>query len=95
MLTYKAMYKFVDEGGVHAQVLDFPGVITCAETLPQARRMLASALEEMAESLVLEGQPLPLPNPATSDSDADIEEPIYLLFQGAARVRITPVEVFE
>ena len=31
MLTYKAMYKFV-EGGVHAEVLDFPGVITCAET---------------------------------------------------------------
>ena len=27
MLTYKAMYKLLDEG-VHAEVLDFPGVIT-------------------------------------------------------------------
>ena len=26
MLTYKAMYKYLDEG-VHAEVLDFPGVI--------------------------------------------------------------------
>ena len=41
MLTYKAMYKFV-EGGVHAEVLDFPGVITCAENLPEAKRLLAS-----------------------------------------------------
>ena len=27
MLTYKAMYKFVEDG-VHAEILDFPGVIT-------------------------------------------------------------------
>ena len=27
MLTYKAMFKFVDDG-VHAEILDFPGVIT-------------------------------------------------------------------
>ena len=27
MLTYKAMYKYLDEG-VHAEVLDFPGVIS-------------------------------------------------------------------
>ncbi len=27
MLTFKAMYKFLDEG-VHAEVPDFPGVIT-------------------------------------------------------------------
>jgi hypothetical protein len=27
MLTYKAMYKFLDQG-VHAEVLDFPGTIT-------------------------------------------------------------------
>ena len=27
MLTYKAMFKFVQDG-VHAEILDFPGVIT-------------------------------------------------------------------
>ena len=43
MLTYKAMYKFLDQG-VHAEVLDFPGTITSAETLEEARRLLASAL---------------------------------------------------
>jgi hypothetical protein len=30
MLQYKAGYKFVD-GGVHAQVLDFPAAITCGD----------------------------------------------------------------
>ena len=39
MLTYKAMFKHLDEG-VHAEVLDFPGVITWAADVEQARRML-------------------------------------------------------
>lgn len=43
MLTYKAMYKYLDEG-VHAEVLDFPGVITFGGNLQEARRLLASAL---------------------------------------------------
>ena len=43
MLTYKAMYKFLDQG-VHAEVLDFPGTITFGATLEEARRLLASAL---------------------------------------------------
>lgn len=49
MLTYKAMFKFLDEA-VHAEVLDFPGVITCAANLEEARRLLASALVDMAET---------------------------------------------
>ena len=32
MLTYKAMYKYL-EHGVHAEVLDFPGTITCGDTV--------------------------------------------------------------
>ena len=43
MLTYKAMYKFLDQG-VHAEVLDFPGTITSGKNLEEARRLLASAL---------------------------------------------------
>ena len=58
MLTYKAMYKFL-EHGVHAEVLDFPGTITAGDTLQEARRLLASALVDMAETALLQGEPLP------------------------------------
>ena len=78
MLTYKAMYRFLDEA-VHAEVLDFPGVITCGANLDEARRLLASALVDMAETHLLVGEPLPLPNPNGTDPDSDIEEPLYLL----------------
>ena len=54
MLTYKAMYKFLNEG-VHAEVLDFPGTITFGGTLEEARQLLASALVDMAETNLLRG----------------------------------------
>ena len=60
MLTYKALYKFLNQG-VHAEVLDFPGAITCGPTLEEARRLLASALADMAETNLLRGEPLPPP----------------------------------
>ncbi len=80
MLIYKAMYKFVD-GGCHAEVLDFPGAITCADTLDAARSLLSSALVDMAESNLLRGKPLPTPDPSRTDVEADIEEPVYLLLR--------------
>ena len=86
MLTYKAMYRFVN-GGVHAEALDFPGVITCADNLPEARRLLAEALVDMAETCLLLGDPLPRPDARCTDPDADIEEPIYLLLTAAFRVK--------
>jgi predicted RNase H-like HicB family nuclease len=89
MLTYKAMYKYLDEG-VHPEVLDFPGVISFAEDLEKARRMLASALVDMAETNLLRGEPLPHPNPTCSDPDADIEEPIHLLLTASSRVVLVP-----
>ncbi len=89
MLTYKAMYKFVP-GGVHAEVLDFPGAMTCAEDLPEARRLLASALVDMAETCLLRGEPLPRPDPACTDSEADLEEPLYLLLDAAFRIKQVP-----
>ncbi len=46
MLTYKAMFKYLNEG-VHAEVLDFPGVITCGRDLEEARQLLASALVDI------------------------------------------------
>jgi predicted RNase H-like HicB family nuclease len=89
MLTYKAMYKFV-EGQVHAEVLDFPGVITCDRDLEAARRMLASALMDMAETNLLRGEPLPIPDPAQTDPEADLEEPIHLLLTATSRVAVVP-----
>jgi predicted RNase H-like HicB family nuclease len=46
------MYKFVDKQ-IHAEILDFPGAITCADSLEEARRLLASALVDMAETALL------------------------------------------
>ena len=93
MLSYKAMYKYLDEG-VHAEVLDFPGVITWGSDLDAARRLLASALVDMAETNLLKGEPLPQPNPTCTESDADLEEPIHLLLKAAARVVLVPQEAF-
>jgi predicted RNase H-like HicB family nuclease len=89
MLTYKAMYKFLDEG-VHGEVLDFPGTITFAENLEKARRSLASAIVDMAETNLINGESLPIPNPQLTDSEADIEEPIHLILTPASRVQILP-----
>lgn len=86
MLTYKAMYKYLDEG-VHAEVLDFPGVISCGADLQEARRLLASALVDMAETNLMRGDPLPLPDPTRTDPDADLEEPIHLLLKAATSPR--------
>jgi predicted RNase H-like HicB family nuclease len=86
MITYRAMYKFVD-GGVHAEVLDFPGAISCGDDLEEARRMLRSALVDMAETALLRGESLPAPNAGVSDPDSDLEEPIHLLLTAATRAR--------
>ena len=89
MVTYKAMYKFL-EHGVHAEVLDFPGTITYGETLPEARRLLASALADMAETAVLCGESLPQPDPLCTDPEADLEEPIHLLLTAASHISVVP-----
>lgn len=92
MLRYKAAYQFV-EGGVHAHVLDFGGVITCGEDLAEARRLLSSALLDMASLALERGEPLPLPDSFLSDPDADVEEPIYLHLQVSTGVDVVPAGV--
>ena len=89
MLQYKAGYKFV-VGGVHAQVVDFPAVITCAADLTEARRLLTAALLDLAETRLELGQSLPTPNPGTTDPDMDFEEPIYLHLTASSEVEETP-----
>jgi hypothetical protein len=92
MLQYKAGYKFV-EGGVHAQVLDFPAAITCGDDLAEVRGLLAVALIDVAETLLGLGQPLPVPNPQLSDAEMDIEEPIYLHLRVSSAVEEVPTGV--
>ena len=87
MLTYKAMYKFCDDG-VHAEVLDFPGAISSGADLDEARDMLQSALVDMAETHLLKGEPLPVPDPNVFDDESDIEEPIHLLLSAASKVSV-------
>jgi predicted RNase H-like HicB family nuclease len=83
MLTYKAAYQFVD-GGVHAHVVDFPGAITCGSDLAEARRLLASALHDLAELCLERGESLPAPDSSQSDPDADVEAPLYLHLRASA-----------
>jgi predicted RNase H-like HicB family nuclease len=92
MLTYKAMYKFLDNS-VHAEVLDFPGAISFGADLEEARRMVASALVDMAETNLLLGEPLPRPDPTCTDEDADLEELIYFLLTATHQVTIIPARL--
>ncbi len=82
MLTYKAMYTYLDEG-IHAEVLDFPGVITWGTNLEEARLLLASALTDMAETNLLFGESLPPPDTTVTALDADLEERISLYLRAA------------
>jgi predicted RNase H-like HicB family nuclease len=89
MLRYKAGYKFV-EGQVHAQVVDFPAVITCASDLTEARRLLTAALLDVAQTRLELGQSLPMPDPMATDPEMDIEEPIYLHLSASSEATQTP-----
>ena len=88
------MYKFTN-GGVHGEVIDFPGVITCGKDLTEARRLLADALVDMAETNLQMGESLPTPNSSMSDKDADLEEPIHLILNASPQVKIVPESAYE
>lgn len=92
MLQYKAGYKYVD-GGVHAQILDFPAVISCGANLGEARRMLGLALVDVAETLLGLGQAIPQPEPSLSDPEMDLEEPIFLHLVASSEVSQEPAGV--
>jgi len=94
MLTYKAMYKFLDDG-VHGEILDFPGVLTCGKDLTEARRLLSFALVDMAETTLLEGESMPAPNSLLSDEESDLEEPIYLILNASTKIRVVAEELYE
>ena len=92
MLTYKAAFQYID-GGVHAHLVDFPGAITCGADLAEARRLLASALVDLAELCLDRGESLPTPDPGLSDPDADIDEPLHLHVKASTAVEMVPTGV--
>jgi hypothetical protein len=92
MLQYKAGYKFV-EGGVHAQVVDFPAAISCGADLNDARRMLGLALVDVAEALLGLGEALPKPDPTATNPEMDLEEPIFLHLVASSEVSQEPAGV--
>jgi hypothetical protein len=55
---------------VVAEALDFPAAVTQDFDLANARLMIASAMEDLAQCFLEEGKPLPTPDPdATADAD--------------------------
>jgi predicted RNase H-like HicB family nuclease len=85
MLVYKSAYRWED-GTCLGEVLDFPGTVSFGRSLDEARENLAGALQDMAETNLLRGEPLPVPDPARSNPQAELEEPIYLMLQTGQRI---------
>jgi predicted RNase H-like HicB family nuclease len=76
VLRYHVAYYLPkgDDRMVVAEVLDFPGAVSQGFDLTDARLMIASALEEMAQVHLAEGKPLPVPDPNVTAPEADLVE---------------------
>jgi predicted RNase H-like HicB family nuclease len=88
MLRYHIAFYLPRAAGemVVAEALDFPGAVTQGFDLADARLMMASAMEDLAQCLLEEGKPLPTPNPDAA-ADADLVELVPLTVHvGALRV---------
>ena len=88
MLRYHAAYylRKGQDNMVVAEILDFPGVFSQGFDLPDARRMIADALTDIAQMYLEEGRSLPMPNPDASAPDADLVELLPLTVEvGAAK----------
>ena len=89
MLRYHvAFYRPRSPGQlVVAEAVDFPGAVSQGFNLSDARLMIASALEDLAQLLLEEGKPLPFPDPDASAPDADLMELVPISVQaGTSRV---------
>jgi predicted RNase H-like HicB family nuclease len=76
MLAYHVAY-YLPKGQdrmVVAEGLDFPGVVSQGFDLADARVMIASALEEVAQMHLEEGRALPVPISDATAADADLIE---------------------
>ena len=87
MLRYHVAFYIPHAPGemVVAEALDFPGAVTQGFDLPDARLMIASALEDLAQALLEEGKALPVPSEEAHSPDADLVELVALsVYAGAA-----------
>jgi predicted RNase H-like HicB family nuclease len=89
MLRYHVAYHLPrgDDCMVVADVLDFPGVLSQGFDLADARVMIASALEDIAQMHLEEGKALPVPNPDATAADADLIELLPLSVEAGASKR--------
>jgi predicted RNase H-like HicB family nuclease len=80
MLRYHVAFSLPRAPGemVVAEALDFPGAVTQGFDLPDARLMIASALEDLAQALLEEGKALPVPSDDAHSVDADLIELVPL-----------------
>ena len=87
MLKYHAAFYLPPKTNrmVVAKVLDFPGALSQGFDLADARVMIKSALEDIAETYLEEGRPLPQPDPEIQDPEADLVELIPLAVTAGAR----------
>jgi predicted RNase H-like HicB family nuclease len=80
MLRYHVAFYLPRAPGevVVAEALDFPGAVTQGFDLADARLMIGSALEDLAQALLDEGKPLPVPSDEVQSPDADLIELVPL-----------------
>ena len=86
MLQYHVVYHLPRGADkmVVAEVLDFPGAISQGFDLADARVIIASALEDLAQLHLEEGRPLPMPNPGALSDDADLVELIPISIEAGS-----------
>ena len=89
MLRYDVAFHLPHAPGelVVAEAPDFPGAVTQGFDLPDARLMIASAIEDLAQLLLEEGKPLPVPREDAQDRDADLVELVPLSVHAGAASR--------
>jgi predicted RNase H-like HicB family nuclease len=89
MLRYHVAFYLPRAQGemVVVEALDFPGAVTQGFDLPDARLMIASALEDLAQLLLEEGKPLPVPSEDAHSPDADLIELIPLSVHAGTALR--------
>lgn len=80
MFRYHVAFYLPHAAGemVVAEALDFPGAVSQGFDLQDARLMIASALEDLAQALLEEGKPLPMPAAESQSPEADLIELVPL-----------------
>ena len=84
MLVYKAAYRW-ELGVCLGEVLDFPGTVSFGHTLEEARKSLAGALEDMAETNLIQGEALPIQIPPRLIPSLKLKNPSTLSFMRATK----------